>query len=131
MLQLTSYVKVCDRTGVVVGQCIKVLGPRKRLIAILGEMILVSVKRINVRRLSLAKLRIQKRFQKGTMHRVLILRTQVNYQRQSYAFVRFNENAAIVVNRRRIPLSNRMFGPLIREFTLRWPWLGCVSRCNV
>lgn len=119
MLQLTSYVKVCDRTGVVTGQCIKVLGPRKRLIAILGEMILVSVKRINIKRLSLAKLRIQKRFQRGTMHRVLILRTQVNYQRQSYAFVRFNENAAIVVNRRRIPLSNRMFGPLIREFTLR------------
>lgn len=131
MLQLSSYVKVCDRTGVVAGQCIKVLGARKRLIAGLGEMILVSVKRVNVRRLSLAKLRIQKRFQKGTMHRVLILRTQVNYQRQTYAFVRFNENAAIVVNRRRIPLSNRMFGPLIREFTIRWPWLGCVSRCNV
>lgn len=121
MIQLTTYLKVCDRTGVVLGQCIKVLGPRKNLIAKLGDMILVSVKRINIRRLALAKARIQKRFQRGSMHRVMVLRAQINYQRQSYAFVRFNENAAIVVNRRRIPLSNRMYGPLIREFSLRWP----------
>lgn len=131
MLQLTSYLKVCDRTGIVTGQCIKVLGPRKKLIGKLGDMILVTVKRVNVRRLSFVKVRLQKRFQRGTLHRVLILRTQVNYQRQSYAYIRFNENAAIVVNRRRIPISNRMYGPLIREFSLRWPWLGCVSRCNV
>lgn len=119
MLQLTSFVKVCDRTGIVFGQCLKVLGPRKRRISALGDVILISVKRINVHRLSFAKPRIQKKFQRGTLHRVLVLRSQVNYQRQSYAFVRFNENAALVVNKRRVPISNRLFGPLIREFSLR------------
>lgn len=131
MLQLTSFVKVADRTGVVLGQCLKVLGGRKNLIANLGDMFLVSVKRINVHRLSFAKVRIQKRFQRGTMHRILLLRSQVNYRRQPYAFVRFNENAGIVVNRRRVPISNRMYGPLIREFSLKWPWLGCICRSFV
>jgi len=119
MLQLNSMVKVCDRTGLVMAQCLKVLGARKRKIAVLGGLILVSVKRINVVRLSFVKPRIRKKFQRGTMHRILLLRSQVNYQRQPYAFVRFNENAGVVVNRRRVPVSNRMFGPLIREFSLR------------
>jgi large subunit ribosomal protein L14 len=131
MLQLTSFVKVADRTGVVLGQCLKVLGARKRRVALLGGVLLVSVKRINVYRLSFAKARIQKKFQRGTLHRVMLLRSRVNFQRQTFTFVRFNENAALVVNKRRVPVSNRLFGPLIREFSLRWPWLGCISRCLV
>jgi ribosomal protein L14 len=112
-------VKICDRSGVVLAQCIKVLGPRKNRIASLGGLFLVSVKRINVFRLSFVKPRIRKKFQRGTLHRVLLLRSQVNFQRQPFAFVRFNENAGIIVNRRRVPVSNRFFGPLIREFSLR------------
>lgn len=121
MLQLNSLVKVCDRTGLVTAQCLKVLGARKKRVAILGGLVLVSVKRINVFRLSFVKPRIRKKFQRGTMHRLLLLRSKVNFERQSYSFVRFDENAALVVNRRRVPVSNRMFGPLIREFSLRWP----------
>lgn len=117
MLQLRSYLKVSDRTGIVNAQCLKVLGGRKNLIAYLGDMILASVKQINVQRLALAKARLQKRFKKGTMHRILLLRSQINYQRQSYVFIKFNENAGITVNRRRVPVSNRMYGPLVREFS--------------
>lgn len=119
MLQLNSMVKVCDRTGLVLAQCIKVLGGRKRQTASLGDVVLVSVKRINVVRLSFIKPRIRKKFQRGTLHRILLLRSQTNFQRQSYTHVRFNENAGLVVNRRRVPVSNRMFGPLIREFSIR------------
>ena len=112
-------VKICDRSGVVLAQCIKVLGSRKNRTANLGGLMLVSVKRINVFRLSLIKPRIRKKFQLGTLHRVLLLRSQVNFQRQPYAYVRFNENAGLIVNRRRIPVSNRFFGPLVREFSFR------------
>lgn len=128
MLQLRSRVKICDRTGIVEGLCIKVLGGRKNLIGNLGDMLLISVSRINVRRLTFIKARLQKRFQKGTLHRVLVVRNKVNHQRQTFVFVRFNENATLAVNRRRIPVSNRLFGPIIREFTIRWPWFACISR---
>jgi large subunit ribosomal protein L14 len=121
MIQLTTMVKICDKTGVVLGQCIKVLGSRRSRIAHLGDMFLLSVKRINVQRLARAKARIQRRYQRGTIHRGLLIRSLVNYQRQRNIFIRFNENAAIIVNRRRVPMSNRIYGPILREFTMRWP----------
>lgn len=119
MLQLRSLVKICDRTGMVQGHCIKVLGGRTHLRGKLGDMLLVAVTRINVRRLSFIKARLQKRFQRGTLHRVLIVRSRFTYHRQTFIFLKHNENAAIAVNRRRIPVSNRLYGPLVRELTLR------------
>lgn len=109
-------------------QCIKVLGARKRRVASLGGVFLSTAKQINVVRLSFIKPRIRKKFQRGTLHRILLLRSRFNYQRQPYSHVRFNENAGIVVNRRNVPVSNRLFGPLVREFTGRWPWLACLTR---
>lgn len=119
MLQLNSLFKITDRTGLVTVQCIKILGARKKRVALLGSVMLVSVKRINVFRLSFVKPRIRKKFQRGTLHRAMLLRSKKNFQKQSYAFVRFDENAGLVVNRRRMPVSNRVFGPIVREFTLR------------
>lgn len=119
MLQLMSMIKVADRTGVVLAQCLKVLGGRKDRLSRLGNVLLITVKQIDVQRLSFVKPRIRKKFQRGTLHRVLYLRGRYNYQRHSYSFVRFDENASLVVNKRRVPISNRLFGPIIREFTVR------------
>ena len=57
MIQLGSVVKVTDKTGVVVGRCIKVLGSRKNKIAFLGDIILISVRKININRFRRLKVR--------------------------------------------------------------------------
>lgn len=121
MIQLGSIVKVTDKSGVVLGQCIKVLGPRKRKFAGIGDLVLISVKWINVKRLSFAKARIQRRYRKGTIHRAMVIRAKKNIERFSGVHIRFNENAVIIVTKRRIPVSNRVYGPFLREFCLRWP----------
>jgi len=131
MIQLGTIVTVADKTGVIFGQCIKVLGNRKRYIGKLGDLILISVKWINVKRIALLKEKLQQKYSKGTIHRALIIRTKINYVRLAGVYIRFNENAVIIVNKKRVPYSNRVFGPMLREFCLKWPWLGCVSRCIV
>lgn len=121
MIQLGSIVKVCDKTGVVLAQCIKVLGNRKRYIAGMGDVVLVSVKWVNAKRIALLKTRLQRRYRKGTLHRALIIRSRVNFTRLSGVHIRFNENAVILVNKKRIPLSTRIYGPILREFCYKWP----------
>jgi len=131
MIQLGTILKITDKTGVVLGQCIKVLNVRNHRIAGIGDVILISVKWVNVKRLALAKARIQKRYKIGTMHRAMIIRTRTNYQIMAGVHVRFNENAAIIVSKKRIALSNRVYGPVLRNMCLRYPWLGCISRLIV
>lgn len=89
--------KVTDKTGVVLVQCIKVLGNSKKRIALLGDVILVAVKRINPKKFKNVKLFRRKKFFKGTLHRALIIRTKVNFMRLSGLFIRFNENTVVLV----------------------------------
>ena len=117
MIQVGSILKVSDKTGVTLVQCIKVLG-NKRL-AKLGDVILVSVQRINPKKFKNVKLFKRKKFFKGTLHRGLIIRTCMNYQRLHGIFIRFNENSVVLVNRKLVPISNRIYGPVIRELCKR------------
>ena len=128
MIQLGTFLKVTDKTGVVLAQCIKVFGYSKKRIAYIGDVILISVKWLNIKRFKLFKLRWQKRFSLGTMHRGLVIRSKMNYCRTSGVFIRFNENAIVLVNKRVVPVSNRVYGPVLKELCMKWPSLGCVSR---
>jgi len=128
MIQVGTILKVCDKTGVVLVQCIKVLGNSKRRIAFLGDVILVSVKRINPKKFKNVKLFRRKKFFKGTLHRGLIIRSKVNFMRVSGLFIRFNENTIVIVNKRTVPISNRIYGPVLRELCMRLPSLGCITR---
>lgn len=78
-------------------QCIKVFGSSKKKIALIGDVILVSVKRINSKKFQNVKLFRRKKFFKGTLHRALIIRTKVNFCRLPGLYVRFNENSAVIV----------------------------------
>jgi large subunit ribosomal protein L14 len=97
MIQDGTIVKVCDKTGVVLGICIKVLGHAKKRIAILGDVIIISVRRINPKKFHKVKLFRRKKFFKGTMHRALVVRTRVNYSRVPGLFIRFSENSVVIV----------------------------------
>jgi large subunit ribosomal protein L14 len=121
MIQLGTMLKVADKTGMVLVQCIKVLGYSKKKAAFIGDMVLVSVKWINPRRFAFLKERKQKRYALGTMHRALLIRSKFNFVRLSGFFIKFNENAVVIVNRRGAPYSRRIAGPLLLEFCERRP----------
>jgi large subunit ribosomal protein L14 len=131
MIQSGTILKVSDKTGVVLVQCIKVLGTSKKRLASLGDVVLVSVKRINPKRFKNVKLFRRKKFFKGTLHRGLIIRTKVNFERIPGLFIRFNENTVILVNKKNVPISNRIYGPVIRELCMRLPSLGCITRVMI
>jgi len=131
MIQLGTVVKVVDKTSVVLGRCIKVFGSTKKYTAYLGDVVLISVIWINVKKVKFLKPRLRKRYALGTMHRALVVRTRVNFSRFPGAFVRFDENAVVLVNKKTVPVSNRVYGPMLKELCMKWPSLGCVSRCII
>lgn len=113
-----TILKVCDKTGVMLVQCIKVLGDSKKRIAFLGDVVLVSVQRINPKKFHNVKLFKKKRFAVGTLHRALIVRTKVNFMRIPGIYIKFNENTVVLVNKRTVPISNRVYGPILRELCM-------------
>ena len=92
MIQVGTILKVCDKTGVSLVQCIKVLGTFKKPIAYINDIILVSVIHINPKKFQHMKFFKKKRFLKGTLHRALIIRSCINYKRMSSIFLKFNRN---------------------------------------
>lgn len=131
MIQVGTIVKVCDKTGVVLGICIKVLGHARKRVALLGDVIVIAVRRINPKKFQKVKLFRRKKFLKGTLHRALIVRSKINYCRVVGLFIRFNENSVVIVNKKIVPISNRVYGPVIRELCMRLPSLGCVTRIMI
>ena len=127
MIQSGSLLKVVDKTGVMLVKCVKVLGPSKKRIAFLGDLILVSVQSINAKKFLKLKGWKRKRYLKGTLHRALILRTKVNFKRKIGVYIKFNENSVILVTKKKIPLSNRVYGPVLRELCIKIPALGCIA----
>ena len=131
MIQVGCILKVCDKTGVVLVQCIKVLGSSKKRIAKIGDVVIVSVQHINPRKFKNVKLFRRKKFIKGTLHRGLVVRSKVNFSRMLGVYIKFDENSVVLVNKRLIPISNRVYGPVLRELCMRLPSLGCVTRLMI
>jgi large subunit ribosomal protein L14 len=128
MIQVGSILKVCDKTGVSLVKCVKVYGPKKKKIANIGDVILVSVKHINPKKFKKMKLFKRKRFMKGTLHRALIIRSKINFKRSNNVYLKFNENSVVLVNKRTVPISNRIYGSVLIELCRKWPSLGCITR---
>jgi ribosomal protein L14 len=59
------------------------------------------------------------------------VRTSKNFRRIKDLWIKFNENSIVVISKQVVPLSNRVYGPVLREFCMRWPSLGCVSICII
>lgn len=128
MIQVGTILKVSDKTAVSLVKCIKVLGQSKKKIAYIGDVIIVSVQFINSKKMQKLKLNKRKRFLKGTIHRGLIIRSKVNYNRLNNIYIKFNENTVVLVNKKIVPISNRVYGPILTELARKWPSLGCVAR---
>ena len=109
MIQMQTSLDVADNSGARRVQCIKVLGGSKRKTAGVGDVIVVSVKEAIPRG----------RVKKGDIHRAVIVRTAKEIRRQDGSAIRFDNNAAVLINRQNEPIGTRIFGPVTRELRAR------------
>ena len=105
MIQMQSNLDVADNSGAKRVQCIKVLGGSKRRTAGVGDIIVVSVKDATPRG----------KVKKGDVHRAVIVRTAKDIRRADGSVIRFDSNAAVLINDQQQPRGTRIFGPVGRE----------------
>jgi large subunit ribosomal protein L14 len=105
MIQMQSQLEVADNSGARRVQCIKVLGGSKRMTAGVGDVIVVSVKEAIPRG----------RVKKGDVLRAVIVRTAKEIRRTDGTSIRFDRNAAVLINNAGEPIGTRIFGPVTRE----------------
>ena len=105
MIQMQTRLEVADNSGARKVQCIKVLGGSKRKTASVGDVIVVSVKEAIPRG----------RVKKGDIHRAVVVRTAKEIHRPDGTSIRFDRNAAVLINPAGEPIGTRIFGPVPRE----------------
>jgi len=109
MIQMQTNLTVADNSGARRVQCIKVLGGSKHMTAGVGDVIVVSVKEAIPRG----------RVKKGEIHKALIVRTKSDIRREDGSVIRFDRNAAVLLDNQGEPIGTRIFGPVTRELRAR------------
>ena len=105
MIQTESYLKVADNTGAKEIHCIRVLGGSKRKFGNIGDIIVASVR----------KAAPGGTVKKGDVVKAVIVRTKRGVRREDGSYVRFDENAAVIIKEDKNPKGTRIFGPVARE----------------
>ncbi len=105
MIQQETRLKVADNSGAKQIGCIKVLGGSKRRYASLGDLIVASIKE------SIPNGKVKK----GDVIRAVIVRTSKEVRRDDGSYIKFDDNAAVIVNNQKEPVGTRVFGPVGRE----------------
>ena len=105
MVQMQSYLNVADNSGAKRVQCIKVLGGSRRKTATVGDVIVIAVKD------ALPNAPVKK----GDVQRAVIVRTSKEYRRPDGTYIRFDDNACVLIDGTGAPQGKRIFGPVARE----------------
>lgn len=105
MVQMQTYLKVADNTGAKEIMCIRVLGGTRRRYANVGDVIVASVKKATP----------GGTVKKGDVVKAVIVRTRKALRRDDGSYIRFDENAAVIINADKNPVGTRIFGPVARE----------------
>ena len=105
MIQTETRLEVADNTGAREVMCIKVLGGSKRRYASIGDIIKVTVKEATPRG----------RVKKGEIYNAVVVRTAKDVRRQDGSLIKFDGNAAVLLNTKLEPIGTRIFGPVTRE----------------
>ena len=105
MIQMQTQLQVADNSGARRVQCIKVLGGSKRRYAGIGDIIKVSIKEASPRG----------KVKKGDVHNAVVVRTRKGVRRPDGSIIRFDSNAAVLLNANLQPIGTRIFGPVTRE----------------
>jgi large subunit ribosomal protein L14 len=105
MIQVHTEMNVADNSGAKKVECIRVLGATRRRYAYVGDVVIVSVKN------ALPNAAVKK----GEVARAVIVRTTKEYGRNDGTYIRFSDNAAVLINETNEPRGTRIFGPVARE----------------
>jgi len=105
MIQQESILQVADNSGARRVACIRVLGGTRRRYASIGDIIVVSVKDAIP----------NSRVKKGEVRRAVVVRTRRHVGRSDGSYIRFDDNAAVLIDNQREPVGTRIFGPVARE----------------
>ncbi len=105
MIQVETNLEVADTSGARRVQCIKVLGGSKRKYASVGDVIVVTIKEAIPRG----------RVKKGELMRAVVVRTAKDIRRSDGSAIRFDKNAAVLIDKQGEPIGTRIFGPVTRE----------------
>ncbi len=105
MIQLRTVMEVADNSGARKVQCIKVLGGTGRRYASVGDIIVVAVKESEP----------QSQIKKGDVKKAVVVRTRKEIRRPEGSYIKFDSNAAVLVNDAKEPVGTRIFGPVARE----------------
>ena len=105
MIQMQTKLDVADNSGARLLQCIKVLGGSKRKTASVGDVIVVSIKD------ALPRAKVKK----GDVYKAVIVRTSKDFKRPDGTAIRFDKNAAVLLDKQEEPIATRIFGPVTRE----------------
>ena len=109
MIQQESVLQVADNSGARRVACIRVLGGTRRRYASIGDVIVVSVKD------AIPNARVKK----GEVRRAVVVRTRKGIGRPDGSFIRFDDNAAVLIDAQKEPVGTRIFGPVARELRAR------------
>ncbi len=105
MIQAQTRLIIADNSGAKKAQCIKVLGGSKRRYASLGDIIVVAIKSATP----------NSKIKKGAVEKAVIVRTHKEVSRPDGTYIRFQDNAAVIIDERLEPVATRIFGPVARE----------------
>ncbi len=109
MIQPTTMLESADNTGAKKLFCIRVIGGSNRKYARLGDVVVVSVKEAIP----------NSKVEKGDVHRAVIVRTRKEQRRPDGSYVRFDNNAAVLISKENEPMGTRVFGPIARELRVK------------
>ena len=105
MIQQETRLNVADNTGAKQVLCIKVLGGSRKRYAKVGDLIVITVK----------KTIPNSNVKKGEVRRAVVVRTNKEYKRKDGSYIRFDDNAVVIIDNQEEPAGTRVFGPIARE----------------
>ena len=105
MIQAQTILTVADNSGAKKAMCIKVLGGSKRKYASLGDIVVIAVKSAVP----------NSKIKKGTVQRAVVVRTHKEVRRKDGSYIRFQDNAVVIIDDKLEPKATRIFGPVARE----------------
>ncbi len=105
MIQLRTVLEVADNSGARTVECVKVLGGSTRRYATLGDVIVVAVREVDP----------NTTIKKGEVKKAVVVRTAKEVRRSNGTYIKFDNNAAVLINEAKEPVGTRIFGPVARE----------------
>jgi len=109
MIQMQTMLESADNSGAKRLQCIKILGASRRRYATVGDVVVVSIKE------AMPKSKVKR----GEVHRAVVVRTRQEVRREDGSYIKFDDNAVVLLNAQSEPIGTRIFGPVARELRSR------------